>query len=328
MHAIELGKESTMGKVTVTNLAALNPEPAIEFLRAKGHDVVFVDTVDPEVLLDVAPDTEALIIGFIPLSEDTLRQLPNLQCIATTSVGVNTISLKQATAQGIKVCNMPPVSREEVATHAMAGLLAMTRALRPSLETVEKGEWTYSGLPVVPRLNELSLGVYSLGSIARKLVELAAPFFKEVHAYDPYVKPEDWLNGVHRHESLDGLLRNSNILSIHAPLTEETSGFLNEEKIGLMPEGAYVINVARGGLVNEPDLLAGLNSGHLSGAFLDVLEEEPPSANNILISHPKVLITPHVAFRSRVTLRDYVEIPAENVAKVLGGAEPDTLVNG
>lgn len=235
--------------------------------------------------------------------------------------------MQAARVQGIDVCNMPSVASEEVATHALAGMLSMLREVRASYEQVERGEWDYASLPLPPRLSELTLGLFSFGRIARQVAQRARPFFGRVVAYDPFVPADAWEDGIQRVQTIDELLRQSNVISLHALLTDETRDFLNRESIAKLPHGAYVVNVARGELIDDDALREALDTGRLRSAFLDVLDDEPPAPGNELVEHPNVLVTPHTAFRSSATVRQYFMIPAENVVRVLSGERPYTLVN-
>lgn len=316
-----------MAKIAITDWATLDPTPAVEVLEQHGHDVVLLDSTDPAQLLARAADADGIVASFIELSAETLRAMPNLKVIATMAVGFNKIDTTVARELGIDVCNMPAAASEEVATHALAGMLGMLREIRPAYEQVEGGEWNYSALPLPSRISEQSLGLFSLGRIAREVARRALPFFDRVVAFDPFVPEEAWEPGVERVHSADELLRASNVISLHALLTDETRGFLNAENIAKLPRGAYVVNVARGELVDDAALLAALDDSQLRGAFLDVLDQEPPAPGDPLVRHPLVQVTPHTAFRSEVTLREYAVIPAENVCRVLAGERPHTLVN-
>lgn len=316
-----------MARITIADRGTLDPTEAIDYLSNKGHEVTLLDTLDPRELIARTPDCDGIIASFIELSSETLAELPNLKVIATAAVGFNNIDIRAARAQSVDVCNMPAVASEEVATHALAGMLSLLRELRPSYEQVERGEWDYSRLPMPPRVSELTLGLFSFGRIAREVADRALPFFGRVVAYDPFVPADGWKEGVDRSESVDGLLELSNVISLHALLNEETRGFLNRETLAKLPQGAYVVNVARGELIDDGALLQALDSGQVRAAFLDVLDQEPPAPNNELARHPNTIVTPHAAFRSVTTVRQYLQIPAENVDLVLTGQQPHTLVN-
>ncbi|SJM67319.1 C-terminal binding protein [Gulosibacter sp. 10] len=316
-----------MAAITITDWGTLDPTEAVAYLEGQGHEVVLLDTLDPARIVERTPECDAIIASFIELSAETLAALPNLRVIATAAVGYNKIDIEAARSRGIDVCNMPPEATEEVSTHAVAGILGMLRELRPSAEQVEAGGWDYSALPMPPRVSELALGLFSFGRIARAVAERARPFFGRVIAYDPFVPEDAWQEGVERVDSTDALLAQSDVLSLHSLLTEQTRGFLGRENLAKLPEGAYVANVARGELIDEDALADALDAGRVRGAFLDVLETEPALPGNRLVRHPRAMVTPHAAFRSATTVRKYFLIPAENVCLVLAGERPHTLVN-
>lgn len=316
-----------MAKIAITDWATLDPTPAVEVLEAAGHEVILLNSTNISDLLTHAADSEGLIVSFIELTAETLRAMPNLKVIATMAVGYNKIDTTAARELGVDVCNMPSAASEEVATHALAGMLGMLREIAPAVAQVKADTWDYSALPLPSRLSTQTLGLFSLGRISREVARRALPFFDRVVAFDPFVPEDSWEPGVERLNSVDELLAASNVLSLHALLTDETRGFLNAENIAKLPRSAYIVNVARGELIEDAALIAALDEGHLRGAFLDVLAEEPPAPGNVLVHHPLVQVTPHTAFRSDVTLREYATIPAENVTLVIAGQEPHTLVN-
>lgn len=316
-----------MAKIAITDWAALDPTPAVRYLEGRGHDVLLLNTTDPQELISQAKDAEGIISSFIKISAETMRQLPHLKVIATMAVGFNKIDVDTARELNIDVCNMPSAASEEVATHALAGMLSLLRELTPSTQQVKNGYWDYSKLPLPPRISELTLGLFSMGRIAREVARRSQPFFKEIVAYDPYVPSENWESGVRRVTSVNDLMQSSNVLSLHALLTEDTRGILDAEALSNMPQGSYIINVARGELMDKEALVSSLNSNHTQGAFLDVLDQEPPQPDDALVQHPRVQVTPHIAFRSEVTLREYTMLPAQNVDYVLSGKTPHTLVN-
>lgn len=315
-----------MARIAITEFGELDPAPAIAALEAAGHEVMYLGTRDVEEIVRRASNCEALIVAFAPVDADTIARLPALSIIATASVGFNHVDTVAAAAQGITVCNIPSVASEEVATHALAGALYLLRELGPATAQVREGGWNYGEVPLPPRVSELSLGLYGFGRIARELAMRALPLFASVVAYDPFVAEAAWHPGVVRAESLDALLRESQVLSLHAPATPETRGIINREALAQLPAGAILVNVARGDLVDEAALLDALDSGRLRSAFLDVTDPEPPSLEAPIRSHPRVAVTPHAAFRSAGSVRDYLMIPVENVLAALAGGEPPNRV--
>lgn len=317
-----------MAKVAITEVGQLDPAPAIAALQAAGHEVVFLDSRDATEAVRRASDAEALLVAFAPVPAEVIAALPQLRIIATASVGFNHIDTAAAADRGILVCNIPSVASEEVATHALAGALHLLRELGPSAAHVREGGWNYSAVPLPPRVSELTLGLYGLGKIARELALRALPLFGRVVAYDPFVPADAWLPGVERADSLEGLLRETHVLSLHAPATPETRGVINAQTLAQLPAQAYLINVARGDLVNEADLIAALESGHVRAAFLDVTDPEPPVPGAAITQHPRVMVTPHSAFRSAGSVRDYLMIPVSHLLAALAGERPGNVVAG
>lgn len=316
-----------MAKIAMTEMGQLDASPAIAALKAAGHEVVFLGSRDAGEVVRRAADCEALMVAFAAVPADVIAALPQLRVIATASVGVNHIDVTAAAARGIVVCSIPSVASEEVAVHALAGALSLLRELRPAVEHVRSGGWDYGAVPMSPRVSELTLGLLGLGRIARELAVRSLPLFGRVIAYDPFVPEDAWLSGVDRAESLEELLSVSRVLSLHAPATPETRGVMNESTLGQLPPDSYLINVARGDLVDEAALVAALGSGHLRGAFVDVTSPEPPQAHAPVARHPRISATPHSAFRSTASVQDYLMIPVHNVLVALSGGVPENAVS-
>ncbi len=309
-----------MARVCVTDTGDLDFAPGLAALRAAGHDADLLAVSTSAEVVDRAAHADALIVSFVPIDAATITALPNLKVIATTTVGFNHIDVDAARAAGIVVCNMPSLASEEVATHALAGMLALLRELAAAQAATS--DWDFSRIPAPPRISELTLGVYGMGRIAQQLVARAQPLFGRIVGYDPFMPDEYWPAGVERVTEPDDLFRSSNVVSLHAPATPETRHAVNARTIALMPRGAYVVNVSRGDLVDTPALLAALDEGALRGAFLDVTDPEPPASDDPVLHHARIIVTPHSAFYSTVTGREYVMTPVRNVLDVLAGERP------
>lgn len=308
-----------MPLIAITEVGQLDPAEAVAAFEEAGHEVRLLCTTEPDEIVARAGDCEALYVAVARIGADTIARLPHLRVIATASVGYNHIDVAAAHARGIIVCNIPSVASEEVATHALAGMLMMLREVEASVAEVRDGGWRYSTLPLPPRISDLTLGLVSLGRIARHFAERTLPLVGRVVAFDPFIPDEAWMPGVERMDSFEELCAVSNVLSLHAPATAETRGIVNADALTRMPAGGYLVNVARGELVDTDALLTALDSGRLRGAFLDVLELEPPIPGSALISHPRVWVTPHSGFRSEVSVREYLMIPVRNILSVLSG---------
>ncbi len=313
-----------MATVVVSDTGGLDLSEGLAALRAAGHEAILLDTVDPERVLAEGAGCEALIISYLRVTSALLNGLPRLRVIATTTTGSDTVDHDAARARGIEVHTLPSLASQEVAIHALAGALSIIRELPASHAVAAAGDDDVSPIPVPPRISTLTLGVYGLGRIARHLVNYSAPLFARIVAYDPFVT-EGWPAGVDRVDRPEDLFAASDVISLHAPATAETVGLANAAALARMRAGGYLVNVARGSLVVNDDLVAALDSGQLAGAFLDVTEPEPLPADHPLCRHPRVQLSPHSAFRSRSTLRAYAMLPVEAVLGVLGPGPRATL---
>ena len=310
-------------RVLITDASDLDHTIALDLLAKAGVEASYLDSRDREQILAAAKNCTGLILGYAILDAAMIAELPELKVVATMSAGFDMVDVRAAADAGITVCTVPSAATQDVATHAFAGMLALIRQLPRSQALTFSGDWTGTGLPVPPRPSNLTLGLVGFGRIAQHLAMIATPVFKEVIAFDPFTPAECWPDGVRRVE-LDEVLAGANVLSLHTPLTPETENLIDAAAIESMQPGSYLVNVSRGGLIDETALLAALDSGQLSGAMLDVLAEEPAPADHPLVNHPSAIVTPHTAYRSDASLREYIALPARNVIAVFQGAEPET----
>lgn len=301
-----------------SDVVGTDPAPGISLLQSAGWDVRVAGSEDPAEVALIAPDAQALLIGYSPVGVEMLDALPRLRIVATQSVGVDMVDLASCAERGIAVSNVPASATEEVATHALAMALSLARGLPDFDRSTKTGQWDMGVATSLSRLSTLTVGVLGLGRIGRRFAGLAAPMFAQVIGYDPadFETP-----GIERFD-LDEVLRRSDVLSLHLPLIPETLHLLDARRLALLPSGARIINVSRGALIDSSALLAELESGRLAGAALDVFEVEPPAAEDPLLLHPRVLASPHAAFLSPESEVDYVLHQAENVIAVGNTGQP------
>jgi D-3-phosphoglycerate dehydrogenase len=271
-----------------------------------------------------------LVLGGTFVTADLMDYLPRLCIIARTGIGVDRIDLDAATRRGILVVNTPDGPTESTAEHAIALLLNLCK------EVMTGDGILRSGRPF-PALTELRpgfevagniLGLVGLGRIGSRVASIARVLGMQVIAFDPFIPAEraSALN-VELVPSLAHLLSRSQVVSLHCPATPENRHIINAESLNLMPEGSYLINVARGLLVDEDALLAALRSGHLAGAALDVFDPEPPMANHPLFTHPHTICTPHMGSYTTASVERMQVMACEQIAMVLRGERPTNLVN-
>ncbi len=249
-------------------------------------------------------------------------RLPGLRVVATCSVGYDHIDLAAARERGVWVCNVPDYCIEEMADSTLALVLALLRGVVALDRTVRAGGWDDHAAGVLARIAGTRLGVVGFGRIGRAVAARATAMGMEVWAHDPIVSNEAVVAAGAQPAKLKELLAGCHVVSLHVPLTAETTALIGARELALMPRGAYLVNTARAALVDQRALLAALESGALGGAALDVLEVEPPSADRPVPAHPRLIVTPHSAWYSADSEREVYRRAALSVRAVLEGREP------
>lgn len=298
-------------------------------ILADVAEVVLARATNEESLLQFMPRADALLLfhDIERIGEATFRAGPKCRGVVRAGVGYNNVDLAAADRRGVSVCNVPDYGTEEVADHAIMFLLAMARRLIPCHESIRKGSWHYDTATGTPRLRGKTFGVIGCGRIGTATVLRAKAFGLEVVFYDPLLpQGVDKALGIRRAERLDALLSQSDFVSLHCYLDATTRHLINAETIAMMRPGAYLINTARGPVVEEKALLDALDSGQIAAAALDVVEHEPLNDER-LRHHPKILFTPHSAFYS---VEGFVELrskAAAEIRRILAGETPWNRVN-
>lgn len=314
-------------QVVVTDSVFPTLDPARQVLARIGAELVLAERAEPAAVAALAREVDALMVTYMPITAELIGQLRRCRIIARFGIGVDNVDVAAATRAGIVVTNVPDYCIDEVSDHALALLLALARRLLPADRAVRGGTWSVSALAPIHRLRGRVLGLVGFGKIARALARKAQALGLEVLAYDPYLPLEAIEAHGARPVGFDELLERSDFISIHAPLTPETRHLFNEEAFHKIKPGAFLINTARGPIVDEGALLRALESGRLAGAALDVLEREPPPSDSPLLRREDVLLTPHIAFYSEESLVELQTKAAEEVVRVLQGEAPRNPVN-
>jgi D-3-phosphoglycerate dehydrogenase len=274
-----------------------------------------------------APQDVVALLACEPVTEEDLSMLPALRVVATPNVGVDHIDVDAATRRGVWVCNVPDYCVDEVADHALALLLALVRGVVELDRSVRTGRWRHDAAGRLRTIAGLRLGIVGFGRIGRAFAQRARALGMAVTVHDPYLTDADIEAAGAHPASLEELLRTSDAVSLHVPLTEGTRGLLGRRELDLLPKGAYLVNVSRGGLVETDALLEALAGGRLAGAALDVLEVEPPSHRAPAPSAPRLVVTPHAAWYSAAAEERVYRRAVAAVLDVLAGRRPTDAVN-
>jgi len=315
-------------KAVYTDTDDLDPTPGIEKLRAAGFEVIRLETHNSAEIVAAAKDADAILLGYAPLTEAMLAQMPKLQIVSLLSTGYDNVDVKAANDRGICIANIGATSAQEVSTHAFALILSMVRGIGTYKEVADRREWFKTPYPhIPPRLSQKKLGLVGFGNIGRSLSTYAKPIFEEIWFYDPAYAIGEVVNGAIS-KSLDEVLAESDVLSLHMPLMPATKHIFNDLTFAKMKRGVYIVNVSRGGLIDSAALVRALDSGIVKEAALDVLENEPPLVGDALLNHPNILITPHVAFLSEYSMSAYIDVQSENIVKWFNNQEVNNSVNG
>jgi len=298
--------------------------------RAKEADAVIVEARDGDdgFFASKAREASAVVVIGRKVGPEVIRGLEKCEIILALSVGYDCIDVAAATERGIPVCHLPAYCTDDVASHAMALLLTLTRKIPLFVSQLRKGRWDYNiGKPLYNYRGKI-LGIVGLGRIGRAVVPKAKGFGMEVSAYDPYLDDDifDRL-GVQRRYELDDLLRESDFITIHAPLTGETLRMIDARAIGLLKPHAVLVNTARGEILDEAALCEALREKRIGGAGLDVVDNEPFTPDNPLYSLDNAVVTPHVAWYSEESFRNSMAQSMDEVVGVLNGHRPRSIVN-
>ncbi len=299
----------------------------LDMLLKAGFQVEVKTSLNPAELRAIISDYDALLVrSGTQVTADLIAAGDRLKVIARAGVGIDNVDVPAASQRGIIVVNAPTGNVVAAAEHAVALLMALARHIPAAHLSMTRGEWNRKDFMGV-ELRDKTLGTLGLGRVASNVAQRGQGLSMRTLAYDPYVSADYAGNLGVELVSLDRLLAESDFISIHLPLTEQTRGILNAERLAQCKAGVRIINTARGGIVDEDDLLAALDSGHVAGAALDVFSSEPPASDSRLRGHPRLIVTPHIG-GSTTEAQDQVAIDAVlQVIDVLSGRPARYAVN-
>lgn len=298
---------------------------------------VFDDRFEVKVAPDPSVETvkreikgvEGVVVRTAPFTREIIAAADSLKVIARHGVGVDNIDVRAATERGILVVNTPDANAVSVAEHTITAIGALAKRLLSMDLATRRGEWEVRNEYKAVDLDGKVLGLVGIGRIGTMVARKAAAAFNmRVIAYDPYVRSETAAeNNITLYSDLDRIFQEADVVSLHTPLTPETRGLVNEERLALMKASAFLINFSRGGVVDEDALYKALKNGLIAGAALDVFEEEPPPHNHPLFELDNVLLSPHSAALTKECVVRMATGAAQGVVDVLTGKRPQYVVN-
>lgn len=316
-------------KIVILDGFTLNPgDLSWDDICALGECNIY-DRTTPEDVVERAKGAEILLTNKTEVSTDSIDRLPHLKYIGVLATGYNIVDVEAASRRGIVVTNVPTYGTSSVAQNTFAHILNLTNRVGQHAQSVAESnwvkskDWCYWDYPLI-ELADLTLGIIGMGRIGSTVAALGKAFGMEVIYYDTRerVPAPDGA----RRANLDEVFSQSDVVSLHCPLTAGTEKIVNTEQLGLMKQGAFLINTSRGGLVDEAALAQALNSGRIAGAGLDVLSKEPPDAGNPLLKAKNCFITPHNSWATRASRQRLMRIVVANIKAFLSG-KPQNVVN-
>jgi D-3-phosphoglycerate dehydrogenase len=298
-----------------------------EILRAAGIEVVLTGELESESARTAAREAEALMVGLNRISADLMDELTLLKIVTRVGTGVDAIDIPAATTRGIWVTNVPDYSIDEVSTHAISLVLAQARMLFPHRVAGRDGRWRYRAETPIRRFAGQTLGVLGMGRIGSASARKGRGLGLEVIAHDPYLPDERFEELGVRRVDFDTLMRESDFLTLHVPLTDETRRIVDARALSLMKPTAYLVNTARGEVIDVDALVEAVRAGTIAGAGIDVLPEEPPAADHPILHDDRIIVTPHIGWASVEAGHDSKVRGSEDVVRVLRGERPKYPIN-
>lgn len=314
-------------KIVVADGYALNPGDLSWEEISKLGDLKIYDRTVPGLVVERCSEADIIITNKTPVDKAAINKLPNLKMITMLATGYNVIDIDAARERGVDVCNVPAYGTASVAQHAFALILTLTNHIDIHGASVAKGEWEEApdfGYALTP-LTELAgktLGIIGMGNIGRQTARIGVTFGMNVMYSSRTEKPD----APGKYAAIEEVFENSDVVSLHCPLTPDNGQFVNARILGLMKPTAFLINTARGQLINEADLAEALNTGKIGGAGLDVLSQEPPRNGNPLLRARNCVITPHNAWMTKEARQRIMEVTKENIIAFADG-RPQNVVN-
>jgi len=317
-----------MSKIVICDLDHKDIEQEKQIFSKAGYDYKWLHCKTQEEVIENCKGAVVLLNQYVKMDKTIFEALPTVRCVVRYGVGYDNIDLSDASEYGVQACNIPDYGTREVADQALAHMMALTRKTIVSNNLIRQGVWDYQkGIPIF-RLTDATIGLCGAGRIGSAFAERVKPLCREIIAYDAeYGTSGRSFPDFVKFVSFEELLKRSDILSIHCPLNENTYHLFGENELNAMKNTAYLINVSRGGIVDEDALLIALKTGRIAGAGLDVVENEPLSMDNPLLTFNNFSISPHTAWYSEQSAQDLKRKAAEEAVRFLNGRKVNYPVN-
>jgi D-3-phosphoglycerate dehydrogenase / 2-oxoglutarate reductase len=298
------------------------PDLQREHALANELNLQLIATPDKAAFRDAVVDAQiAMITPYATLTAEDFGRMKRCRGVVRYGMGYDNIDVPAATEAGIPVSIVPGASNEEVASHAVAMGLALVRRLTHGHDAISDGGWNGDIAYDTPKISDLEVGIVGMGRIGQIAARMYSGIGARVSAYDPFAKFTDV-----KPAALETILETSDVVSLHVPLSTETRNLISSDVLARMKAGSVVVNVSRGGLVDETALASALRSGHLAGAALDVFSEEPLPTDHVLRGVPGLILTPHIAWRSNKSLGAIQQGAVDRARLALTGQTmPDTV---
>lgn len=316
-------------KVVITDFGSPENELEAAELRASGLDVELVrlNAKTPQELLPHVADADGIIVQWTNISRDVIQALTKCKVISRYGIGVDMIDLAAAGEYGIPVCNTPDYCIDEVSTHTLSFVLMLNRQILAQHQHVQAGKWGPPAPTPPSRISTQTMGIIGMGNIGRVVAAKATAFGLKLLVFDPYLSAEKAAESGAEKVELKALLERSDYVSLHCPLTDETRHLISTTQLNMMKSTAYLINMARGPIVDQAALYQALVNKTIAGAALDVFEKEPPAADDPILHLDNVVFTPHLSSWSAESFVQLRKDVVHNVVVALQGQLPKSIVN-
>jgi phosphoglycerate dehydrogenase-like enzyme len=314
-----------MPKVLFTDHNYSDVEHERGLLAAAGIELVVAQCKTEDDVIAAGKDCFGILLQFAPITERVIASLPNIGIVSRMGAGFDTVDVDACARHGVWVANSPDYGIGEVATHALALALASVRNIVAYHRDIHAGQWHFLSSGPLRRAGDMTLGIVGLGRIGKRMAHVSRNVFRRVLACDPYLIDGDFPAYVDRRD-LAGLFAESDVISLHVPLNAETRGMVGARVLASAKPGTFLVNTSRGAVLDVDAALAALERGALSGLALDVLPTEPVAPDSKLLTHPRVILTPHAAFFSVESERELRRKAAQNLVTWQKTGRPDYVV--